>query len=77
MKILHVLRKKDERVLNIIKDMGEDNIILFIHDAVYYDDPNGLYCKKDVEARGLNRKNVIDYDGIVKLIFEANKVINW
>ena len=77
MKILHILREMDERVFNIIKGMEGDNIILFIHDAVYHNNPDSLYCKDDIEARGLNRKNIIDYNGIVNLIFEVDKVINW
>ena len=84
MKILHIIKNVNEkRGLEIAKIQSKSNEvgILLIHDGVYAKLDKNLKtyaCLKDVEARNISvNYELVDYNDIVKLIFEYEKVIVW
>ncbi len=81
MKILHIIRNPNETTpLEIAKEQSNDNevAILLLHDAVYAKpDLTAFACAKDAEARGIKRHECVDYDRIVEMLFEYDKVVLW
>ncbi|MBI5183019.1 MAG: hypothetical protein HY999_01460 [Nitrospinae bacterium] len=87
MKILHVVKKEnDSYAIDIARRQlasGKEVILVLLHDAVLSTIPlDGLKvfaCHDDVKARGGSKLNIetIDYQGIVKLIFEADNITSW
>ena len=82
MRTLHIVDNLDDdlphRLLAQARE-GEATVLL-IHDAVLRDCGGGrVYaCKADVEARGAATSHqLLDYDGILDLILEHDKVICW
>jgi sulfur relay protein TusB/DsrH len=63
------------------KARGEDVAVLLIHDAVYSSPQEGVKtyaCADDIRARGIiSDAELVDYEGIVRLIFEHELVICW
>ena len=61
------------------KAAGDEVKVLLMQDAVLSckGDQMSFCCKEDAEARGVGCGNQVDYDGIVKMIFEADRVMNW
>jgi sulfur relay protein TusB/DsrH len=87
MKLLHIIREKGhELALSTALAQstgGTQVILLLIHDAVLTnrDSLKGLEAfalKEDVEARGVEvTYPLLDYDGMLELIFRTDKVITW
>ena len=83
MKILHMVRQiGDTYPLEIAaaqKAKGDDVKVLLMEDAVLSckGGADSFCCKEDAEARGVGCGNQVDYDGIVKMIFDADIVNNW
>ena len=86
MRILHIIKiKNDILALSMAKEqaLGKDVSILLLHDAVLTDKVqlNGskaFACKDDVLARGVEMPcQLVDYQEIVNLIFDNEKVISW
>ena len=90
MKILHIIRDKGHELalstaLAQATDLAQKVTLLLIHDAVLTraETLKGLETfalKDDVEARGVGaRCNVplLDYEGMLGLVFESDKVITW
>ncbi len=81
MKILHIIRKPDDKTpFEIAQAQRKDNdvAILLMHDAVYEAPGDGIYaCASDVDARGVSGHITMDYDGIVKMLFDYEKVVSW
>ncbi len=85
MKILHILRKRnDAEALEIAarqRDQGHEVSILLAHDGVLSDrlgDFTAFACKDDVLARGIQpAAQVLDYDAIIRLIFENDSSVTW
>ncbi len=81
MKILHIIRKPNETTsLEIAKAQSKENevAILLLHDAVYAKpDLTAYACAKDAEARGVKGHECVDYDRIVEMLFEYDKVVSW
>ena len=85
MKILHLIRNiGDERALDTAetqKRQGHRITLLLLHDAVLDGvryDGEVLACEDDVRARaGRTRFKTVDYDQIVRMIFEHERVISW
>ncbi|HLA37502.1 MAG TPA: DsrH/TusB family sulfur metabolism protein [Candidatus Brocadiales bacterium] len=93
MKILHIIRDKGHELalstaLAQATDLTQKVALLLIHDAVLTraETLKGLEVfalKDDVEARGvgdvvrLRRMPLLDYNGMLELIFESDKVIAW
>jgi len=83
MKILHIIRKKgDTYPLSVAaaqKSAGDEAKVILLHDAVLScsGDAASFCCKEDAEARGVSCGNQVDYNTIVKMVFEADSVINW
>jgi len=83
MNILHIIRQKGDaypmQIAAAQKAGGDDVKILLLHDAVLAcsGDANTFCCKEDAEARGTGCGQQVDYDAIVKMIFEADSVVNW
>ena len=85
MNILHIIRKIDDHralttALAHAKQHPTD--LLLIQDAVLTrvnDFPGHVYaCAEDVEARiRIGNYDEVDYNRIVQLIFEHDKVITW
>ena len=70
--------------IEIAKKQADTNEIglLFIHDAVLGDlssDFAKIYVlDADIQARGLNvEAETVDYNGMVQLLFEYDKVVSW
>lgn len=85
MKILHLVKNiEDSRALVTIEEQrkqGHDTSVILLHDAVLSRQAwpgKVLACLDDVQARN-NRCQypTVDYDGIVKAIFEHERVICW
>lgn len=84
-RILHLVRSiEDERVSATAAEqqrLGHEVTLLLMHDAVFaapHFSGTVLACQDDLEARQAEGKHTsVDYDGIVKLIFEYDKVISW
>lgn len=81
MKILHIIRNpNDATPLEIAKEQSKDNevVILLLHDAVYAKPDLTTYaCSEDAEARGVTGHKCVDYKGIVRMLFEYDKVVSW
>lgn len=88
MKILHVIKEKDHYLalstaLGQREDSSNDITLLLIHDAVLTreDSLKGLKVlalKDDAEARGTKPTYpLVDYQEMLKLIFDSEKVICW
>lgn len=84
-KILHIIKDMNDHVsIDIAKKQADTNEIglLFIHDAVLGDlspDFAKVYVlDADVQARNLNvEAETVDYNGMVQLLFEYDKVVSW
>ncbi len=81
MKILHIIRNPNDLTpIEIAKAESNDNevAILLLHDAVYTkSDLTSYACAKDAEARGVKAHEYVDYDRIVEMLFEYDKVVSW
>ena len=86
MKILHILRCKDDAYPWEIaetqsRDLNAEVIVLLLHDAVFSPPQAGLKvftCKDDLLARGLEKLfPSLDYTEIVQLVFECDTVHTW
>ncbi len=91
MKTLHIIKEKDHALaISTAREQAEqssmaenDLTILLIHDAVLTagDSLKGLRAmvlKDDAAARAVELPYPsVDYDGMLRLIFEADKVICW
>ena len=85
MRIVHLVRYlEEERVLVTAREQvrqGHEVTLLLLHDAVLSRPAfEGviLACRDDVVARGGQCPYpVVDYDGIVRLIGEHERVISW
>ncbi|MBW6470253.1 MAG: DsrH/TusB family sulfur metabolism protein [Methanosarcinaceae archaeon] len=84
-KILHIIKDMNDTIpIDIAKKQADENEIglLYIHDAVLGDlspDFAKVYVlDADVQARGLNLEaETVDYNGMVHLLFEYDKVVSW
>lgn len=85
MKVLHVIRSNDDRIAQeMIEEIGRladiDQTLLLIQDGVYIRQ-EGLHafaCADDVAARGVaTDASLVDYDRIVDMILESDRVITW
>jgi hypothetical protein len=83
MKILHMIRQNHDSypmdIASAQKAAGDDVKVVLLHDAVLSCAGNAstFCCKEDAEARGVSCGNQVDYQGIVKMIFDADIVSNW
>ncbi|MBI5117641.1 hypothetical protein HZA56_14280 [Candidatus Poribacteria bacterium] len=85
MKVLHIIRSNDDRLAHrFIDQIGRldtsEQTILMIQDGVYVrpKGPKVFACAEDVLARGIETDvALVDYDRIVEMVFEADKVITW
>ena len=84
MKILHIIKNPDERkAFEIAKIQAKKNEIgiLLIQDGVLgnlsFDFAKTYISDADVKARNLKVEGTIDYDEMIKLIFEYDRVISW
>lgn len=90
MKILHILRNPDdETAMKVALEQSEKHEVslLFIQDGVYSLKKEMkkemvypfrvFFCRDDLQARGLNLDESLDYDQIVDLIFSHDRVISW
>lgn len=83
MNILHIIRHKGEaypmQIVAAQKAAGDNVKVLLLHDAVFTcpSDANTFCCEEDAEARGTGCGQKVGYDAIVKMIFEADSVVNW
>ncbi len=85
MKILHIIReKKDRWPLELAasqRTAGHDVALLLLHDAVLASAPSDFKtfaCHDDVIARAARPEaELVDYDAIVRLLFEYDTVSCW
>ncbi len=81
MKILHIIRNpNDVTPLEIAKAQSREHevAILLLHDAVYAKSDLTTYaCLEDAEARGVTWHECVEYDRIVQMLFEYDKVVSW
>ena len=88
MKILHIIRDKGHELalstaLAQSTDISQKVTLLLIHDAVLTraETLKGLETfalKDDVEARGVKSEYpLLDYKGMLGLVFESDRVITW
>lgn len=84
MRILHLIREMDDqRAIATLKAQSEEHevSVVLLHDAVLgaSEMPGAIYaCADDVRARNGNFSGeLVDFDAIVRLIFEHDKVISW
>lgn len=88
MKILHLVRCPKEdypfEIAGLQSGVGGHEVtVVLLQDAVMSGHPavNGVAVfsgHEDLDARGLPAiGGTLDYDGIVKKIFEADRIINW
>lgn len=88
MKILHLVRCPKENYPFEIAGLqscagGHEVTVVLLQDAVMsgHPDVDGVAVfsgHEDLDARGLPAiGGTLDYDGIVKKIFEADRIINW
>lgn len=85
MKFLHLVRSlEEERAYSLMRqqqERGDEITLVLLGDAVLKKVPlqgKILSCKADVAARGgKTTYPTIDYDEIVRLIFQADRVISW
>lgn len=85
MRILHILRSLDDaravETARAQRDQGHDVALLLLHDAVLsrpaFPGPVSA-CADDVRARGGRcAYPTVDYDAIVRLMFEHDRVVSW
>ena len=84
-KILHIIKDmNDPTPIEIAKKQADENEIglLYIHDAVLGDlssDFAKVYVlDADVQARDMNLEaETVDYNGMVELLFEYDKIVSW
>ena len=83
MKVLHILRQKadayPQSIIAAQRAAGDDVKVVMLQDAVLSCacDASSFCCKEDAEARGTSCGNLVDYKGIVDMVFDADSVINW
>lgn len=81
MKILHIIRNpNDTTPFEIAKSQGNGNevAVLLLHDAVYAKpDLTTFAASCDAKARGVTAHECVDYDRIVQMLFEYDKVVSW
>lgn len=85
MKVLHILRNYDDRLASDIREAiarldGVEQAILMIQDGVYARPAaaHAFACAEDVRARGIETDlELVDYDRIVEMLFEYDRVITW
>ena len=81
MKILHIIRNpNDTTPFEIAKsqDSDHDVAVLLLHDAVYAKpDLTTFAALDDAKARGVTAHECVDYDRIVQMLFEYDKVVSW
>ncbi|HHT9119843.1 MAG TPA: DsrH/TusB family sulfur metabolism protein [Candidatus Hypogeohydataceae bacterium YC41] len=92
MKILHIVREKGHELAlstalsQSINEGIQKVTVLLIHDAVLTNKDSAALLggmevfalKDDVEARGVKASYpLLDYEGMLRLIFESDKVITW
>lgn len=85
MRVLHLVRNiGDERAFATAvqqQRLGHEVTLLLLHDAVLSAPPFSgrvLACQDDLRARQLEGKYpTVDYDGIVRMISEHDKVLSW
>ncbi len=85
MKVLHLIRTNDDALARrVIEEIdrtdGAEQTLVLIQDGVYMrpEGRHALACGDDVRARGIETDvALIDYDGLVDMIFEHDKVITW
>jgi sulfur relay protein TusB/DsrH len=84
-KVLHIIRSNDDSLAQrIIDDMresdGVEQTLLLIQDGVYMNLQGDriFACSDDVGARGVKTGvPLVEYDRIVEMTFEHDKVITW
>ncbi|MEW6034857.1 MAG: hypothetical protein AB1603_08415 [Chloroflexota bacterium] len=86
MKVLHLVRELgDDRAISTLLrqcEEGHEITVVLLHDAVLdqlkEEGCRVLACEDDVRARG-GRAGwpTVDYEGVVRLLFEADRVICW
>ena len=85
MKILHIIRSNDDRLAqHVIEEIrradSPKQTLLMIQDGVYVRpvDQDIYACADDVRSRGIETDlPLVEYDQIVDMIFEHDKVITW
>ena len=86
MKVLHIIRNADDplakRIIDEIEaDNGSEQTLLLIQDGVYTNPQSSarvFACSDDVAARGVTTDiPLVEYDRIVEMVFESDKVITW
>ncbi len=85
MKVLHILRTNDDWLARqVAEEMARlesvQQTLLLIQDAVYATsaDHPALACAEDVRARAVSTPfELVEYDRIVQMIFEYDRVITW
>ncbi len=81
MKILHIIRNPNEVLpveIATSQSAAHDVKILLLHDAVYSRPGLPAYaCAADAKARGVTWHDCVDYAGIIKMLFEFDKIISW
>lgn len=84
MKILHILRNREELPVEIAGEQSREHevSILLMHDAVLWNpDVKGIkvyVSLQDVRARGAaSEHEMLDYIEIVSKIFSHDRVISW
>ena len=85
MKVLHLVRGAgDIRASRTIASLegleGVQQTLVMIQDGVYAQDLDfpAVACSEDARARGIDvALELVDYERIVQLIFEHDRVITW
>lgn len=81
MKILHIIRDpNDVTAIEIATSQSKDHevAVLLMHDGVYASPGLTVYAvSDDARARGVAKHELVEYDRIVEMIFEYDKVISW
>lgn len=85
MKILHLVRSNDDRLAQRVVETMEntedvEQTLLMIQDGVYVRrrNRNMLACADDVRSRGIETDlPLVEYERMVDMIFEYDKVITW
>ena len=83
MKVLHIVRKRGDAYPMLMaasqKAAGDDVKTLLLHDAVLTcsGDASSFCLKEDAEARGVGCGSQVDYKDVIKMLFDADSVVNW
>ena len=85
MKVLHLIRNSDDRLPEQIRRAieridGVEQTLVLIQDGVYAVPPSvsAYACAEDVRARGVQTDlELVDYEHIVRMIFEHDRVFTW